>query len=74
MADDELTPDLPPVRGTRKTSDAPKGAIVRRSRRAASEAEDEQDVVPPVKANPTGTKVTRVSLYILFSRYVRILY
>ena len=71
MADDELTPDLPPVRGTRKASDAPKGAIVRRSRRAASEAEDEQDAVPLVKANPIRTKASRVSLYIL-PKFVRV--
>jgi len=40
MADDELTPDVPVARASKKMADAPKGAVVRRTRRAESGSQD----------------------------------
>ncbi|KAI0045639.1 hypothetical protein FA95DRAFT_1560992 [Auriscalpium vulgare] len=59
MADDEETPGLPPPKASKKTADAPKAAVVRRTRRADSEMDEDS---PAVASKPSSrVKKTEVA-------------
>ncbi|KAI0312431.1 hypothetical protein OF83DRAFT_1294893 [Amylostereum chailletii] len=58
MADDELTPAAPPTRGSKKAqlAEAPKGAIVRRTRRVEADTEEDTPAIAPATKPAAKTK------------------